>query len=138
LVLVPRQHFDQEDKSALEKREDPGWTSAHARQRHTDASWTKKHGKSHFGYKLSVTVDAKRKLICNIWTGTASEHDSQHLEAVIDRGNTGGAVYAAHGDASAEREAARKGRRLRPFSARRRGPGRCRSGRRSAIVAPPR
>ena len=115
LVPAPRQHIDKEDKAALEKGEAPDWTPAQKRQRDTDASWTKKHGKSHFGYKLSASVDAKHKLIRRIETGTASEHDSQHFDAVLDAGNTGSAVYADRGYPSKEREAALKARGLKPM-----------------------
>jgi IS5 family transposase len=115
LVSAPRQHLDKEDKAALENGEDPDWTPAQACQRDTDASWTKKHGKSHFGYKLSANVDAKHKLIRKIETGTASEHDSQHFEALIDTGNTSGVVYADRGYPSAEREAALKARGMKPM-----------------------
>ena len=115
LVPAPRQHIDKEDKAALEKGEEPDWTPAQKRQRDTDASWTKKHGKSHFGYKLSASVDNKHKLIRKIETGTASEHDSQHFDAVIDAGNTGSTVYADRGYPSKEREAALKARGLKPM-----------------------
>jgi hypothetical protein len=33
------------------------------RQKDMDATWTKKHGKSYFGYKLSIDVDNKHKLL---------------------------------------------------------------------------
>ena len=38
-----------------------GWKPAKRRQKDIDATWTKKHGKSHFGYKLSINVDKKYK-----------------------------------------------------------------------------
>ena len=53
-----------------------------------------KHGKSHFGYKLSVSVDLKHGFIRKIATGTASEHDGHHFEEVLDERNTGRGVYA--------------------------------------------
>lgn len=114
LVPAPRQRIDKEDKAALEKGEAPEWTPEQKRQRDTEATWTKKHGKSHFGFKLSANVDAKHKLIRKIATGTASEHDSQHFEAVLDAGNTSGSVYADRGYPSQEREAALKARGWRP------------------------
>jgi len=51
-------------------------------------SWTKKHGKSYFGYKFSAHVDREYKLI---------RHDSQYFEAVFDPGSTSGDVYADRG-----------------------------------------
>lgn len=59
-----------------------------------DATHTKKHGKSYFDYKLSVSVDLKHGFIRAIATGTASEHDGHHFEEVLDMHNTGQAVPA--------------------------------------------
>ena len=42
------------------------WSPAQRRQKDIDATWTKKHGKSHFGFKLSVNVDKKYKMIRKI------------------------------------------------------------------------
>lgn len=45
---------------------------------------TKKHGKSYFGDKPSVSVNLKRGFIRNIATSTASEHDGHHLSNEYD------------------------------------------------------
>ena len=58
-------------------------SEAKRRQKDVDASWTKKHGKSYFGYKISVDVDKRYKLIRKVVTDTASTHDSQHFDAVL-------------------------------------------------------
>ncbi len=65
-----------------------GWKPAKRRQKDIDATWTKKHGKSTFGYKLSINVDKKYKIIRKIETDTASTHDSQHFDNVFDTENT--------------------------------------------------
>ena len=39
------------------------WKPAKRRQKDIDATWTKKHGKRFFGYKLSINVDKKYKVI---------------------------------------------------------------------------
>ena len=127
LVAAPRQHIGKDDKAALEKGEEPDWTPAQKRQRDTDASWTKKHGTSHFGYKLSINVDKKYKIIRRIKTDTASTHDSQHFDNVFDAGNTSRDVYADRGYPSEGREAwlkengfrnqiQRKGKRNKPLT----------------------
>jgi IS5 family transposase len=67
-----------------------GWKPAKRRQKDLDATWTKKHGKSHFGYKLSINVDTKYKIIRKIETDTASTHDSQHFDNVFDRSTPAG------------------------------------------------
>ncbi len=106
LVPAPRQHNSRGDKELIEQDALPAdWKPAKRRQKDGDATWTKKHGKSHFGYKLSVNVDRKYKVIRKIETGTASTHDSQHFEAVIDPANTSRDVYADRGYPSEEREA---------------------------------
>lgn len=64
------------------------------RQKDTDARWTKKHGKSHYGYKNHINVDNKHKLIRKFTVTDAATHDSQLLEEVLDEANTGAGVWA--------------------------------------------
>jgi IS5 family transposase len=47
------------------------------RQKDRDARWTKKHGKSFFGYKNHVNADAKHKLIRRYEVTDAAVHDSR-------------------------------------------------------------
>ena len=49
----------------------------------TDASWAKKGGETHFGYKDHIAVDAETKLILKSEVTTASVHDSQKLADVV-------------------------------------------------------
>lgn len=133
LVPAPKQHFTKDDKAMLKEEALPAdWKPAKRRQKDLDATWTKKHGKSHHGYKLSVNVDKKHKFIRKIVTDTASTHDSQHFDAVIDPANTSRDVYADRGYPSEEREAwlkangyrnriQRKGHRNKPLSETQRG-----------------
>lgn len=39
------------------------WSPAKRRQKDVEARWTEKHGQSYFGYKLSVSVVPRHKLI---------------------------------------------------------------------------
>ncbi len=98
-------------------------------QKDTDARWTKKHGKSHFGYKNHIGVDNKHKLIRTFAVTPASTHDSQLLGELIDPNNSSGDVWADaaywSAESNAELEAAgyrprihRKGTRKRPLSPR--------------------
>lgn len=64
------------------------------RQKDTDARWTKKHGKSHFGYKNHIGVDNKHKLIRTFAVTPASTHDSQLLGELVDPDNSSGDVWA--------------------------------------------
>ena len=67
------------------------WSPAKRRQKDLEATWTKKHGKSTYGFKLSIGVNRKHKLIRKLVTDTASVHDSRHFEAVLDDWNTAAA-----------------------------------------------
>lgn len=66
-------------------------------RRSRDGSWTKKGGKSHFGYKLHAIHDRDFDLIRRIYTTTASVHDSQ-----IDLSGEGEIVYRDRGYQGAE------------------------------------
>nr|WP_241799212.1 transposase [Acidithiobacillus caldus] len=74
------------------------------RQKDVDASWTKKHGKSHHGYKFTVSLDRKHKFVRTWIADTAKVHDSQHLEAVLGERNTSAEIYADKEYVRAERE----------------------------------
>ena len=64
------------------------------RQKDTDARWTKKHGKSHYGYKNHINVDKEHKLIRRYAVTDASVHDSQVFDEVLDEENSGRSVWA--------------------------------------------
>ncbi|WP_408672965.1 transposase [Xenorhabdus koppenhoeferi] len=98
LVPVPEQHNNKEDNEQIRQGKFPDeWTKNKRCQEDTDATWTKKHGKSYFGYKLTTNVDTKYKMIRHIAIGTASIHDSQFFGAVLDRSNTNRDIYADKG-----------------------------------------
>lgn len=56
--------------------------------------WTKKHGKSHYGYKNHVNIDRRHKLIRHYRVTDAAVHDSQVLEELLGSDNTAGGVWA--------------------------------------------
>ena len=128
LVPAPKQHHSRGEQELIDQGAMPAsWRPAKRRQKDLDATWTKKHGKSHFGYKLLINVDKKYKFIRKIETDTASTHDSQHFDNVFDTTNTSRAVYADRGYPSEQREAwlkvhgfrnqiQRKGKRNKPLS----------------------
>ena len=104
LVPAPIQRLSSKDKEQLAQGKTPeDWSAAKRRQKDLDATHTKKNGKNYHGYKLSISVDVKHKLIRKIATGTASEHDSRHFDEVLDEHNTGADVYADKGYPSAQR-----------------------------------
>jgi len=132
IVSAPKQHNTRAENEAIKAGQTPeGWDENPAKkaQKDRDARWTKKHGKSYFGYKNHVSVDRKHKVIRRYAETDASVHDSQKLDEVLDRSNTGNEVWADSAYRSAEIEAGlkekgyksrvhRRGARNRPLSQR--------------------
>ena len=132
IVAVPKQRNSREENARIKAGETPaGWEDkpAKRRQKDVEARWTKKHGKSHYGYKNHVNVDRRHKLVRRYHVSDAAEHDSQVLDDILDGDNTALGVWADSAYRSAEIEAAlkekglrsrihRKGRRNKPLSER--------------------
>jgi len=141
IVPVPRNHNTREENAAIKKGEVPeNWESKPAKrsQKDEDARWTKKHGKSHYGYKNHVNVDRKHKLIRRYHVSDAALHDSQAVDQLLTRGNTGSGVWADAAYRSEEMEAKlrdqklksyihRKGKRGKPLTEQAKGSNRTKS-----------
>jgi IS5 family transposase len=106
IVQAPKQSLSKEEKAlVVEQNAMPAdWSPPKRRQKDLAARWTKKHGKSYFGYKLSVNADKRCKLIRKIKISTASEHDTLHFEDVLDPANTSRDIYADKGYVNHKRE----------------------------------
>ena len=75
MVEVPRQRNTREENVALKQGDVPeDWKKQPRKlaQKDVEATWTKKHGVSHYGYKNHVTVDRQYKLARDYETTTAS------------------------------------------------------------------
>jgi IS5 family transposase len=132
IVPVPKQHNSRDDNARIKKGETPeAWKNHPAKQsqKDTDARWTKKHGKTHYGYKNHVNVDRRHKLVRRYQVTDAAVHDSQVVEEILDPDNTASDVWADSAYRSAEIEAKledkglnsrihRKGHRDKPLSER--------------------
>jgi IS5 family transposase len=107
IVPVPKQRNSREENEAVKAGEAPkGWDEDRHKkqQKDMDARWTKKHGKSHFGYKNHINVDRRHKLIRNYDASSASLHDSQKLDDLIDAENTASGFWGDSAYRSAETE----------------------------------
>jgi IS5 family transposase len=116
IVPVPKQRNSRDENETVRAGGTPReWESkpAKLRQKDRDARWTKKHGKSFFGYKNHVNADAKHKLIRRYEVTDAAVHDSQPLDELLSEGNTSADVFADSAYRSAEIEAKLKARGLR-------------------------
>lgn len=115
LVSAPIQHVSKREKDVIEQGDTPSdWNDAKRRQKDTEARWTKKHGKSYFGYKLSTSSDHRYKLLRKVKVSPANEHDTKHFESVLDETNSSRDVYADRGYADMEREKQMKADGWRP------------------------
>lgn len=131
IVPVPRQRNSRDENDQVKAGTTPkDWKRRPSknRQKDKDARWTKKHGRSLFGYKNHVNADARHKLIREYGVTDASVHDSQAFDDLLNKGNTSSDVYADSAYRSAETERKlkargfrsrihKRGRRNRPLSA---------------------
>jgi transposase, IS5 family len=77
------------------KKQQEQWvalTVAQERQQDLDATFTKKGNTTHHGYKNHINIDNKFKLIREFSVTTASTHDSQELDAVLQTPDDTGAL----------------------------------------------
>ena len=108
IVPAPRQRNSRDDNVMIKAGETPPDWEAHPaknRQKDKDARWTKKHGRSHFGYKNHIGIDRRHKLVRRYAVSSASVHDSQKFDDVLDPDNTASSVWADSAYRSAETEA---------------------------------
>ena len=116
IVAVPKQRNSRKGNARIKAGEMPEcWQDkpAKRRQKDVEARWTKKHGRSHYGYKNHVNVDRRHKLVRRYQVSDAATHDSKVLDDILDGDNTALGVWADSAYRSAEIEAALKKKGLR-------------------------
>ena len=155
IVSVPKNRNTRDENKTIKSGEVPeDWENKPAMrsQKDLDARWreedqktvrgtvfpTSKHGKSHYGYKNHVNVDRKHKLVRRYDVTDAAVHDSQAVDHLLMRGNTGAGVWADSAYRSEEMEAKlrdrkltshihRKGKRGKPLTEQAKGSNRTKS-----------
>lgn len=109
IVNAPIQRNRSQENEAIKHGQVPkDWNASKRAQKDTDARWTKKHGKSYFGYKVHANTDRRWGFVRVHTVTPANVHDSQQFDAVLDRANTSRTIRADSAYASGEREAALK------------------------------
>jgi len=107
IVRAPIQRNSREDNRRIKDGEVPqDWSEAKRPQKDVQARWTKKHGKSHYGYKNHINVDAEHKLMRDYAVTPANVHDSRVFDALLDPDNADPEVWADSAYRSEETEAA--------------------------------
>ena len=97
LVNVPKNRNTRDENKQIKEGKTPdGWDDKPnmKRQKDEDARWTKKHGKSHYGYKNHINVDKDHKLIRRYAVTDASVHDSRLFDDLLDEENSGRSIWA--------------------------------------------
>ncbi len=130
IVRAPAQRNRRSENDAIKAGKVPAdWEDKPRKraQKDVDARWTKKHGKSHYGYKNHVNVDRRHKLVRRYEVTDAAVHDSQVFTKLLDKGNTCSKVWAdsAYRSEDTERhlkengfvsQVHRRGKRNKPLS----------------------
>ncbi len=129
-VEVPRQRNSREENQQIKEGKTPGaWDSKphKKRQKDVDARWTKKNGQAYYGYKDHVKADTQSKVVTDYAVSTASEHDSQLLEGLLDQKDchqpcyadsayAGGPIEKVMEEFQMENQVCEKGTRGRPLT----------------------
>lgn len=87
-VNVPRQRNTREENETIKQDNIPESfenNPAKFSQKDIDARWMTKNKERHFGYKNHINADAATKLITKFVTSSASVHDSQKLEEIVNQ-----------------------------------------------------
>lgn len=95
-VDVPKQRNTKDENKKIKNGEMPEeWDNPNKiAQKDIDARWTKKNKEVHFGYKDHVKADVKSKIITDYTVTSANVHDSQELDNLLDKSDTGRNLYA--------------------------------------------
>ena len=87
-VEVPRQRNTREENAALKEGQTPeDWSAKKRAHKDVDARWTKKNAQTFYGYKDHIKVNLRTKLIESAVVTTASVHDSQAIDALVQKGD---------------------------------------------------
>lgn len=109
LVHAPVQRNKREEADPVKDGTMPlGWKPHKRAQKDVDARWTKKHGKSYFGYKLHASVDKRYKLMRKMVVTHAAVADTTVFEPLLDPADTCRDVYADRGYLTVQGEATLK------------------------------
>ena len=82
---MPRNHNTRDENRTIRNGKVPqDWSGTPAKRsrKDTDARWTGKHGKSHYGYRNHVNVDRRHKPVRRCHVTDAALHDSQAVDSL--------------------------------------------------------
>lgn len=109
IVETPRQRNSREENEQIKAGEVPEeWKENpdKLRQKDVDAAWLKKNGETFYGYKDHIKADTSTKLITGYEVTSASVHDSEVLENLLNKKEDEGQPF--YGDSAYRSEAIEK------------------------------
>ncbi len=87
-VEVPRQRNTREENALIKTGQTPAdWSAKKCAHKDVDARWTKKNEQTFYGYKDHIKVNIRTKLIESAVVTTASVHDSQATDGLVQEGD---------------------------------------------------
>lgn len=98
IVETPRQRNSREENEQIKAGEVPeDWKENpnKLRQKDVDAAWLKKNGETFYGYKDHIKADTKTKLITDYEVTSASVHDGEALENLLNKKEDQGQPFYA-------------------------------------------
>ncbi len=105
VVAAPKQRNSNDENKLIQKKRVPKtWSKKKRRHKDVEATWYRKNGKNHFGFKNHITIDNENKIIRKYEVTDAALHDSKKFVELIDEENTGKSVWADRAYRSASRE----------------------------------
>jgi len=105
LIPVPIQRNTREENKRIKADDIPDdWENNKRRQKDTDARWTQRNGKHHYGYKNHIAIDNAHKLIRDFEVTQANVHDSNVFDELLDPDNSNKDVWADSAYWSKEQE----------------------------------
>ena len=96
-TVAPRQRNTREENEKIKNGEGADlWNDKPHKKSHKDidARWTKKNNETFYGYKNHAKVDAKSKFINTFVVTSASVHDSQATDDLLNENDEGQELYA--------------------------------------------
>lgn len=107
-VEVPKQRNSRADNATIKEGKMPESFENKPfkkSQKDIDANWTKKNNVNYYGYKNHIKIDSKSKLITKYEVTSASVHDSQVIDNLLDEKDKGQPFYADSAYTGAKQEA---------------------------------
>lgn len=97
IVQAPRQRNSRDENKQVREGEIPEeWSNNpnKLRQKDVDAEWTKKNGKTYYGYKNHIKIDNGSKLVSNYVITPAGIHDSVVLDDLLEESDKNQPLWA--------------------------------------------